>query len=77
LTSLGRIEEFSFFFRNLIVERPQRKALLSIMKAFLWATKFASKSLAVEDVLQSLAEIRVLVSSAVRWVTGPGRHRLL
>jgi hypothetical protein len=62
---------------NLRVERPQRRALLSIMKAFLWATKFVSKFLAVEDVLQNLAATRALVSSAVRWVTGPENARIM
>ena len=51
--------------------------LLSIMKAFLWATKSVSKFLVVEDALQNLAETRVLVSSAVRWVTGLGRVSII
>ena len=73
---LAENSRIHILFRNLRVERPQRRALLSTMKAFLWATKFALKFPAVEGVLQSSAAIQALVSSVVRWVTGLGRHRL-
>jgi hypothetical protein len=62
---------------NLTLARLQRRVLLSIMKAFSWATKFASKFLAVEGVLQNSVETRALVSSAVRWVTGLGNVRIM
>jgi hypothetical protein len=77
MTNLWRIEAFSLFSRNSRVERPQRRVLPSIMKASSWATKFVSKYLVVEDVLQNSVEIRVLVSSAVKWVTGPGRASIV
>jgi hypothetical protein len=66
--------EVSYLFRNLRVVKQPRKVWPSIMKAFLWVTKFAWKSPVVGDVSQNSVEIRVHVSSAGKWVIGLGEH---
>jgi len=64
--------EVSYLFRNLTVVKQPRKVWPSIMKAFLWVTKFAWKSPVVGDVSQNSVEIRVHVSSVDKWAIGLG-----
>lgn len=71
------IEEVSFSFRNLIVEKRPRKVLQNTTKGFLWATKSVWKSPVVGDDLQNSVEILVHVSSVAKWVTGLGEHGYL
>ena len=74
---LEGIEEVSFSFRNLIVEKRPRKVLQNTTKGFLWATKSVWKSPVVGDDLQNSVEILVHVSSVAKWVTGLGEHGYL
>jgi hypothetical protein len=59
-------------YRNLIPGKPPKKALPSIMKVSLWATRSVLSYPTVVDGPLSMPGILAPVSSAAKWDIGPG-----